>query len=229
MLIGTNISKSYANQLIFQQVDFTAKPGDMIVLTGENGSGKTTLLNILANLNKPDNGTIELDGQIFTNNDIRQHIAYLSNDLFTSKNITIEAYMKQHAFLFEDIQLEKWEKLLATWQIDKQLRLAELSTGMLMKVKIGSVLARKVKLYLYDEPFANIDILACSEVMKAIISGTDPDGITIISSHHLEGTEQLYNQLWLITKGALKTIDTESYREETGNSLIDFYKEEMNK
>lgn len=229
MLVGNNISKSYANQLILQHANFTAKPGDMIVLTGENGSGKTTLLNILANLKKPTDGTIELDGQIYHSNEIRQHIAYLSNELFAQKNITIETFMQQHALLFEDIQLEKWDKLLATWKINKQLKLSELSTGMLMKVKIGSVLARKVKLYLYDEPFANIDILVRSEVMKAIISETDPDGITIISSHHLEGMEPLYNQLWLIKEGALKTIDTENYREETGNSLIDFYKEEMNK
>ncbi|WP_239253750.1 ATP-binding cassette domain-containing protein [Listeria ilorinensis] len=229
MLIGHNISKSYSNHLILQNINFAAESGEMIVLTGENGSGKTTLLNILANLKKIDDGGIDLDGQHYTNNDIRQQIAYLSNELYAKKNITIETFMKQHALLFEDIQLEKWDRLLATWKINKQLKLAELSTGMLMKVRIGSILARKAKLYLYDEPFANIDILARSEVMKAIISETDPDGITIISSHHLEGTEQLYNQLWLIQNHTLKTIHTENYREETGNSLVDFYKEEMKK
>ncbi|MBC2065990.1 ABC transporter ATP-binding protein [Listeria welshimeri] len=229
MLVGNNIAKSYPNKLVLQNLDFEAKPGDMIVLTGENGSGKTTLLDMLANLKKPDSGTLELDNEVFAANNIRQHIAYLNNELYAKKSITIEEFMKQHALLFEDIQLDKWDRLLSGWRIKKRLKLGELSTGMLMKVKIGGVLARKAKVYLYDEPFANIDIMARSEVMKAIISETEPDVITIISSHHLEGTEKLYNKLWLIKEGTLKTIETEDYREETGNSLIDFYKEEMNK
>ncbi|EAK8929493.1 ABC transporter ATP-binding protein [Listeria monocytogenes] len=229
MLVGNNIAKSYPNKLVLQNVDFEAKPGDMIVLTGENGSGKTTLLDMLANLKKPDSGTLELDNEVFTTNDIRQQIAYLNNELYAKKSTTIEEFMKQHALLFENMELDKWDRLLAGWQINKRLKLGELSTGMLMKVKIGSVLARKAKLYLYDEPFASIDIMARSEVMKAIISETEPDAITIISSHHLEGTEKLYNKLWLIKGNTLKTIETETYREATGNSLIDFYKEEMNK
>ncbi|EAD1386296.1 ABC transporter ATP-binding protein [Listeria monocytogenes] len=229
MLVGNNIAKSYPNKLVLQNVDFEAKPGDMIVLTGENGSGKTTLLDMLANLKKPDSGTLQLDNEVFTTNDIRQQIAYLNNELYAKKSTTIEEFMKQHALLFENMELDKWDRLLAGWRINKRLKLGELSTGMLMKVKIGSVLARKAKLYLYDEPFASIDIMARSEVMKAIISETEPDAITIISSHHLEGTEKLYNKLWLIKGNTLKTIETEAYREATGNSLIDFYKEEMNK
>ncbi|MBF2362058.1 ABC transporter ATP-binding protein [Listeria marthii] len=229
MLVGNNIAKSYPNKLVLQNVDFEAKSGDMIVLTGENGSGKTTLLDMLASLKKPDSGTLELDNELFTTNDIRQHIAYLNNELYAKKSITIENFMKQHGLLFEDMELDKWDRLLAGWRINKRLKLGALSTGMLMKVKIGSVLARKAKLYLYDEPFASIDIMARSEVMKAIISETEPDAITIISSHHLEGTEKLYNKLWLIKDNTLKTIETETYREATGNSLIDFYKEEMNK
>ncbi|HAK1614564.1 TPA: ABC transporter ATP-binding protein, partial [Listeria monocytogenes] len=191
MLVGNNIAKSYSNKLVLQNVDFEAKPGDMIVLTGENGSGKTTLLDMLANLKKPDSGTLQLDNEVFIKNDIRQQIAYLNNELYAKKSTTIEDYMKQHALLFENMELDKWDQLLAGWRINKRLKLGELSTGMLMKVKIGSVLARKAKLYLYDEPFASIDIMARSEVVKAIISETEPDAITIISSHHLEGTEKL--------------------------------------
>ncbi|EIZ6623193.1 ABC transporter ATP-binding protein [Listeria monocytogenes] len=229
MLVGNNIAKSYPNKLVLQNVDFEAIPGDMIVLIGENGGGKTTLLDMLANLKKPDSGTLQLDNEVFIKNEIRQQIAYLNNELYAKKSTTIEEFMKQHALLFENMELDKWDRLLAGWRINKRLKLGELSTGMLMKVKIGSVLARKAKVYLYDEPFASIDIMARSEVMKAIISETEPDSITIISSHHLEGTEKLYNKLWLIKGNTLKTIETEAYREATGNSLIDFYKEEMNK
>lgn len=78
MLVGNNIAKSYPNKLVLQNVDFEAKSGDMIVLTGENGSGKTTLLDMLASLKKPDSGTLELDNELFTTNDIRQQIAYLN-------------------------------------------------------------------------------------------------------------------------------------------------------
>ncbi|HAK1617679.1 TPA: ATP-binding cassette domain-containing protein, partial [Listeria monocytogenes] len=139
MLVGNNIAKSYPNKLVLQNVDFEAKSGDMIVLTGENGSGKTTLLDMLASLKKPDSGTLELDNELFTTNDIRQQIAYLNNELYAKKSTTIEDFMKQHGLLFENIELDKWDRLLAGWRINKRLKLGELSTGMLMKVKIGSV------------------------------------------------------------------------------------------
>ncbi|MBC1758590.1 ABC transporter ATP-binding protein [Listeria ivanovii] len=206
MLVGMNLYKAYANHSIIENIDFEAKPDDMIVLTGENGSGKTTLLDMIAYLKKADGGTIELNSEPFISNNIRQQVAYLSNENFAMKNTTIAEFVKQHTLLFDDIQIEKWDRLLASWGINKQLKLGELSTGMLMKVKIGSVLARDVEVYLYDEPFANIDILARSEVMKAIISETKSDAITIISSHHLEGTEQLYNKLWLIKNKTLKKL-----------------------
>lgn len=101
MLVGNNIAKSYPNKLVLQNVDFEAKPGDMIVLTGENGSGKTTLLDMLASLKKPDSGTLELDNEVFTTNDIRQQIAYLNNELYAKKSTTIEDYMKQHGLLLK--------------------------------------------------------------------------------------------------------------------------------
>ncbi|MDN8753932.1 ABC transporter ATP-binding protein, partial [Staphylococcus aureus] len=85
-------------------------------------------LDMLASLKKPDSGTLELDNEVFTTNDIRQQIAYLNNELYAKKSTTIEDYMKQHGLLFENMELDKWDRLLAGWRINKRLKLGELST-----------------------------------------------------------------------------------------------------
>lgn len=127
------------------------------------------------------------------------------------------------------MELDKWDWLFVGWWINKWLKFGELLIGMLMKVKIGSVLVRKVKLYFYDEFFVSIDIMVCLEVMKVIISEINLDVIMIIFFYYLEGIEKLYSKLWLIKDNMLKIIEIEIYCEEIGNVLIDFYKEEMNK
>ncbi|OIJ46009.1 hypothetical protein BKM70_13530 [Listeria monocytogenes] len=76
MLVGNNIAKSYPNKLVLQNVDFEAKPGDMIVLTGENGSGKIFCVrNILIFQFKPKSGnTMENTVDIFFTADIFQDV-----------------------------------------------------------------------------------------------------------------------------------------------------------
>lgn len=85
MLVGNNIAKSYPNKLVLQNVDFEAKPGDMIVLSGENGSGENDFARYVSKFEETGQWHIELDNEVFTTNDIRQQIAYLNNELYAKK------------------------------------------------------------------------------------------------------------------------------------------------
>ena len=63
MLAARNITRRFGPLLALDDVDFDARPGEIVALLGENGAGKTTLMNILAGRLRPDAGSIELFGR----------------------------------------------------------------------------------------------------------------------------------------------------------------------
>jgi ABC-type polar amino acid transport system ATPase subunit len=66
MLCGTNLNKSFAKEQIINNVDLSLQPGQICVIIGPSGSGKTTLLKMMALLEPPDSGRIDIDDTSYT-------------------------------------------------------------------------------------------------------------------------------------------------------------------
>ncbi|WP_337970509.1 ATP-binding cassette domain-containing protein, partial [Virgibacillus salexigens] len=76
MLTVNNLSMSYGKNQIFSDLTFTVHSGEIVGLVGENGAGKSTLLRVLATLQKPKSGTVQLNNFTYLadKNKIRQLI-----------------------------------------------------------------------------------------------------------------------------------------------------------
>src|SRR2546427_2523641 len=68
ILRANDISKSFAGVRALKHVSFEVRPGEVHALVGENGAGKSTLIKVLTGAVQPDEGAIELDGQIVRHN-----------------------------------------------------------------------------------------------------------------------------------------------------------------
>ena len=70
-LILSNVSKSYNNTLVLEDINIKVNEGELVTILGPSGSGKSTIFNIITNLTQKDNGNVYIDGKISYNENIK--------------------------------------------------------------------------------------------------------------------------------------------------------------
>src|SRR6476619_7203518 len=157
------LSKRYANLEVLKGVDLDIESGEFTVLVGPSGCGKSTLLNIVAGLDHPSDGTVEIGGRIV--NDIAPKdrdiaMVFQSYALYPSmtvrQNITFGMECRHVPKAEQEKALANVARLL---QIEPLLarKPAQLSGGQRQRVAMGRALVRDPLLFLFDEPLSNLD------------------------------------------------------------------------
>jgi putative ABC transport system ATP-binding protein len=161
-------------------VSLSLGEGELGVVVGKSGSGKSTLLSLLGALDKPDSGTVEIDGQDLSNlsdHSLTQFRARKVGFVFQSFNLVpnltaLENVMLPMEFAATSNRKSRAMELLEMVGLDRDKhgrRPSRLSGGEQQRVAIARALANKPKLILADEPTGNLDSKT-SEVIVGILS-----------------------------------------------------------
>lgn len=203
MLQLSNVSFRYMKKPILQDVSFTIPVGQIIGLVGENGSGKSTLLKVLAGVLRPSSGEVLLNGTPVTRRSADE-IAYLPDiDLFFDF-YTGEQLFQHYASQFEDFSYDKACIVAEFLQVDKNVKLQQLSKGNRGRMKMAATLGREVPFYLMDEPFSGLDPIVREQLIKGLIQFTDFEHQTILlSTHELYEVEPILDQIILLQNGSI--------------------------
>ncbi|KMY32725.1 spermidine/putrescine ABC transporter ATP-binding protein [Lysinibacillus xylanilyticus] len=203
MLQLSNVSFRYMKKPILQEVSFSLPVGQIIGLVGENGSGKSTLLKVLAGLLRPSSGEVLLNGTPVTRRSADK-IAYLPDiDLFFDF-YTGEQLFQHYASQFEDFSYDKACIVAEFLQVDKNVKLRQLSKGNRGRMKMAATLGREVPFYLMDEPFSGLDPIVREQLIKGLIQFTDIEHQTILlSTHELYEVEPILDQIILLQNGSI--------------------------
>lgn len=203
MLQLSNVSFRYMKKPILQEVSFSFPVGQIIGLVGENGSGKSTLLKVLAGLLRPTSGEVLLNGMPVTRRSADK-IAYLPDiDLFFDY-YTGEQLFQHYASQFEDFSYDKACIVAEFLQVDKSVKLRQLSKGNRGRMKMAATLGREVPFYLMDEPFSGLDPIVREQLIKGLIQFTDFEHQTILlSTHELYEVEPILDQIILLQNGSI--------------------------
>ncbi|MCY9549957.1 ATP-binding cassette domain-containing protein [Lysinibacillus xylanilyticus] len=203
MLQLSNVSFRYMKKPILQDVSFAFPVGQIIGLVGENGSGKSTLLKVLAGLLRPTSGEVLLNGMPVTRRSADK-IAYLPDiDLFFDF-FTGEQLFQHYASQFEDFSYDKACIVAEFLQVDKNVKLRQLSKGNRGRMKMAATLGREVPFYLMDEPFSGLDPIVREQLIKGLIQFTDFEHQTILlSTHELYEVEPILDQIILLQNGSI--------------------------
>lgn len=198
MLELKNISLSVEDEFqdnntkeILRDVSLTVETGKFVVITGPNGGGKSTMAKMIAGILKPNQGQILLDGEDITDMDIteraRRGISFAFQQPVRFKGITVRDLINLAAGReISDCEACDYLKevgLCARDYIDREVN-ASLSGGEIKRIEIATVMARKTKLSIFDEPEAGIDLWSFNNLIDVFRSmRAEVKGSIIIISH----------------------------------------------
>ena len=220
-----NLNKKFYNKQVLSDINLEIEKGKIYGLLGPNGSGKTTMMRIVANLIKNTTGNVEVNG-LELGKQTKNIVAFMPTSNFFPKWMKVKNAVDYYNDFYEDFNREKCIQILKKVDIEMDLKIKSLSTGMTEKFKIALTMSRNAQLILLDEPFNGIDIIAKEDIKKLIVENLTEENATIISSHLIDDIEPILDDVIMIKKGQIVLNDNvEKLREEKEMSIIDIYKE----
>ena len=163
---------------------------DFIALTGPNGSGKSTLARLIMGIYKPTFGRIYFNGTDITDLSINERanlgLGFAFQQPVRFKGITVKDLISiasgRELKVSEVCDYLSEVGLCARDYVDREVN-ASLSGGELKRIEIASVMARKSKLFLFDEPEAGIDLWSFTSLVRVFDNLREKYGSLIVISH----------------------------------------------
>ena len=213
------ISKTYRQGKVsveaLADIDLTVETGGFIALAGPSGSGKTTLLNLVGGLDRPDSGTITVDGRTYEDLDNGQmadlrlhHIGFV----FQAYNlIPVLSALENVEYVMllqgvpSDERRRRAREMLDTVGLEGKYdrRPAELSGGQQQRVAVARAIASNPSIVLADEPTANLDSKTGESLLQLMRQMNKERSVTFIFSTHDTMVMDFARRIVLIRDGRI--------------------------
>lgn len=195
------LKKSYGSKHVLDGIDLTIPDGSKFGLIGINGAGKSTLLRLMADVLRPDEGSICVDGERITGNaKKRGEIFFLPDDPYYAPGTTVKTLIELYS-TFYDFDRETFDRFASAFSLQLSTPVKNFSKGMKRQAFIALALACRPRYLLLDEAFDGLDPLARLEFKRGIIE--QEQCTVVISSHSLRELEDICNGFALLDGGRI--------------------------
>lgn len=210
-----NLSYKYANKLIIDKVNFSAKSSEITAILGPSGSGKSTFIKLLAGFISSQKGKILLDNKLINNLEPQyREIAYVSQtpslfpflNIYENINLAIKGKNNNEKKLLV-------KKLLAKFNMADKILLYphNLSVGEQQRISIIRAMASDAKVMLFDEPYANIDSINKDNLISESLNLLKSSNlIKIMITHNIEEALLFADKIYVLYEGKILQSGTAS-------------------
>ena len=228
-----DLKKSFGDKVVLDGANLDVWPGESLVVIGQSGVGKSVLIKCIIGILTPDQGTIEIDGELITAPGFR------SMDLIRRKF----GMLFQYAALFDSLKV--WENVgfaliqhthMNTGQIrevaEEKLRMvglpgtldlmpSELSGGMRKRVGLARAIAMEPAIMLYDEPTTGLDPIRADSINDLIIQLREELSVASITiTHDMISAYKIADRITMLYKGKLIATGTPDEIRSSDNSYV---------
>ena len=217
-----NIKKSYkqgeTNLVVLDGLDLTLEDGAFVGISGPSGSGKSTILNIIGCLDRPDSGTVRIDGDdVIGLND--RNLSHLRSSkigfIFQTFHLIPVLTARENVAWPLSLQnvprqqrRERADALLDSVGLEnhKHKRPSQLSGGQRQRVAIARALVTNPRILMADEPTANLDAVSTLEIIVLLEELNREHGTTLLISTHDDRLATRVKDRLVIDDGKLKVF-----------------------
>ncbi len=205
MIKISNLSKSFENKKVLENLNCNIKTNSIYGFVGANGAGKSTLLRIINDVFKADSGTVEIDGKSIENNqELKQKLVFVPDDLYFFPNYTLNEMAKFYNSMYKNFDMEYLKKLAETLKLDMNSKIQNFSKGMKRQCALICAVCTNADYMFFDETFDGVDPVIRGLLKKIIAKQMEKKETTIImTSHNLRELEDICDNLALIYKGGI--------------------------
>jgi putative ABC transport system ATP-binding protein len=213
------VSKTYQQGKVevkaLSDIDLAVDTGGFIALAGPSGSGKTTLLNLIGGLDKPDSGTIQVDGQAYEQlsgsqmADLRLHHIGFIFQAYNLIPVLSALENVEYVMLLQGKpageRRQRAREILDIVGLDGKYdrRPAELSGGQQQRVAVARAIVSKPSIVLADEPTANLDSKTGESLLQLMVQMNRKRSVTFIFSTHDSMVMDYARRIVLIRDGRI--------------------------
>jgi lipoprotein-releasing system ATP-binding protein len=215
MLNAQNLVKKYADFTVVNNVSFQVGKGEIVSITGPSGAGKSTLLHLIGALDKPDGGSVLIDGtdilQLPSKKQSRfrnQHIGFvfqfhhLLPEFSAVENVSVPLWIKGTG---KKEAMDQAAAMLDVVGLGGRLdhKPSELSGGEQQRVAIARALVNRPSIIMADEPTGNLDSVNANAVHKLFLQLRDKLGQTFIMITHNDALAKMTDRTFAMKDGKI--------------------------
>ena len=202
----SGITVSY-EKFILSNVTFSCDRGEILAPIGRNGAGKTTTIASIMGLTNLQSGIIRYNGQPVTKaneHQFKQKVGYVGATQDYYPNIGVGTFLRVVSGFYARWDAAKAAQYLASFNIDPNKKLSQLSSGMSVKLSLVIALSHSAEVFLLDEPTAGLDPIVREQVLEILERlAREQDACILFSSHITQDVEKIASRVLFLVDGAI--------------------------
>lgn len=213
-IVIKGLKKSFGKQEVLKGIDLTVHKSEILAVLGKSGTGKSVLLRLLIGLEKPDAGSICINGQETSNlsmaklNEMRMKVGFLFQEGALYDSLTIAENvafpLRRHTKMPEKEIEEKVKSLLDSVGLDKDLNKmpSDISGGMRKRVGLARAIALDPDIILFDEPTAGLDPITAADIGRLVEKLRKERGVTsVVVTHDMHAAHHFSDRIVMLKDG----------------------------